>query len=533
MTDLEPAGGTIMNELRQQKYADSRRRWILFAALVTIPFCVLVAQEPKNGLELAKQRHAKMGRGISLANFLEITNPSNRVRITTDDIVTIKNAGFNTIRVPVKWEYDRSNVEKLGPYDRGVYPDRFSAIAAPLQKDSSVAGKFLKDCNNYMGRQSKKPVKPNAKFTRFQQPEEQLACVILRAKGEGIMVIVTNHHNNTIIEVGKEDSEWSARKEAFLNQTNLIISALEPWNDTVMFELLNEPNADKWSRTNMDRESWEIILSGFSDENRKPTRLTLLIGGTDWNSIRGLDELNLPMNPNGGNIILTAHYYDPPCFAQAYEKRRNSRCLNEIKAHRTIRPLEGGKCSLCCQSVECSNINQTEVESVWWSPHAKFPGSQHPSYIPGKPLEGEVEKKGCDVIRADFKRLREIAKEKGYPVFLGEFGTTTTIADSPSRVQWAYHIVRAARVDRTCQLDMDQVADAGAVSPIPWVYWGYNSEDFGIFRIPEDSQRANCLTPEGRIIKKKGQNSECSGQDILRALMSADKMSFAEIIDGK
>ena len=524
----------MRSQIPRKKHSKSVRS-LLFLTIITIPYLTQLAAEEKKRFHAGHEALKRINRGISLANFLEITNPSNRVRITTDDITRIEDCGFDTIRIPVKWEYGEPDQTDLTKYDRGVYPEELHKELSKPKKEvkpakSSQVDPFRENCKSFLHHVPEE--REAALHEESSSPEVMLARIITKARSLGLTIIISNHHNMRVMR------DPTGQREAFFEQSKKIVRVLNPLHRQVYFEILNEPHADKYAdgEPKMDSDTWNDFINGLIPALRKEApHLTLILGGSGWNSIRGLEGLYLSPEDQDPNLIFTVHYYEPSCFAQAAEKKYSRHCIGLVPQEAGARDqesLEGDLCRIGQFSVECSAVQREVLTSIWWKPDSKFPGQQHPLNNSETMIWAQQEgREGCPAIREDFRRLREIAEEKGYPVFLGEFGTTTTIADSPSRVQWAYHIVRAARVNRKCQLDRDRVPEEGAVSPIPWVYWGYNSEDFGIFRIPEDSQRANCLTPAGEIIKKGGKEPECTGQDIWRALMSADKMSYAEIIE--
>ena len=74
-----------------------------------------------------------------------------------------------------------------------------------------------------------------------------------------------------------------------------------------MFEILNEPNGA------MTPELWNGLLKEALAEIRQtnPTR-NVIIGPAFWNSIRSLDQLELPNEDQ--HIIVTIHYYLPMRF---------------------------------------------------------------------------------------------------------------------------------------------------------------------------------------------------------------------------
>ena len=77
--------------------------------------------------------------------------------------------------------------------------------------------------------------------------------------------------------------------------------------DTVLFELLNEPNGA------LTVELWnEFLVEPYDIVRRTNPDRTLIIGPAFWNGIDHIEELQLPEADR--NIIVTVHYYHPMPF---------------------------------------------------------------------------------------------------------------------------------------------------------------------------------------------------------------------------
>jgi endoglucanase len=87
--------------------------------------------------------------------------------------------------------------------------------------------------------------------------------------------------------------------------------------DTVLFELLNEPNHA------LTPELWNSFLAeGLALVRESNPRRTVVIGPGEWNSIPRLKELVLPDDDR--HILATVHYYEPHRFTHqgaAFEGR--------------------------------------------------------------------------------------------------------------------------------------------------------------------------------------------------------------------
>jgi endoglucanase len=130
---------------------------------------------------------------------------------------------------------------------------------------------------------------------------QTLDWAVKEALANNLMVILDLHNYN---DVAKDPQRYKPRFLAYWKQ---IAAHFQDAPDTVLFELLNEPNRK------LTPELWNEFLSEVLPIIRatNPTR-TLVIGPPYWNSIDHLDDLVLPEDDR--NIIVTVHYYQPMRF---------------------------------------------------------------------------------------------------------------------------------------------------------------------------------------------------------------------------
>lgn len=130
---------------------------------------------------------------------------------------------------------------------------------------------------------------------------ETLDWALAGATNAGLAVILDFHEFNTMAE--NPDS----RKEQFLGFWRQLAAHCRNAPDTVMFEILNEPNRgltpELWNR--YLREALAIIRA------EHPHR-TVIVGPAFWNSVDHLHELELPAEDR--DLIVTVHYYKPMAF---------------------------------------------------------------------------------------------------------------------------------------------------------------------------------------------------------------------------
>lgn len=194
-------------------------------------------------------RSIPVGKCINLGNTFE--PPAEAAwggrPATAQDLKNIAKAGFNTIRIPVRWDTHA-----------GGAPD-------------------FKIDDAYMARIEK---------------------VVTTAQAEGLNVILNSHHFERI---HKEPLESAAQLAAMWKQ--IAARFANHSKSTLWFEIENEPH-DKFDHSNL-----LAVLSPALREIRKtnPDR-PVIIGGERWSGIDSLATLPLPDDPH---IIPTFHYYDP------------------------------------------------------------------------------------------------------------------------------------------------------------------------------------------------------------------------------
>jgi len=150
--------------------------------------------------------------------------------------------------------------------------------------------------------------------------------------------------------------------------------------DSVLFELLNEPNRA------LTPELWNAFLAeGLALVRESNPNRTIVIGPGDWNNIGKLGELVLPEGDR--NLIATVHYYEPFTFT-----------------HQGT-PWEG---------------RGDDVGHEWHGTESQR-----------------------RAIEADFLTAQRWAMKNERPILLGEFGAYDA-ADIDSRARWTSFIARLA-----------------------------------------------------------------------------------------
>ncbi|MBI1337364.1 MAG: cellulase family glycosylhydrolase [Phycisphaera sp.] len=194
------------------------------------------------------EANTRLGRGVNLGNALEAP-VEGKWGVTLDAAYfkLIKEAGFDTVRLPVRWSAHA-----------GEQP--------PFALDETFA--------------------------------ERVDWAIDQALENNLNIIVNVHHYE---EVFTDPAQHLPRLGGIWSQ---IAARYKDRPSGVYFELLNEPH-DK-----LDAPTWNAAIPSLLAAVRKtnPTR-AVIVGPVQWNSIDKLDTLELPQDD--ANLIVTVHFYEP------------------------------------------------------------------------------------------------------------------------------------------------------------------------------------------------------------------------------
>lgn len=214
--------------------------WLLSALLLAL-------QTPKapNDIFAASK---KLGRGVNIGNCLEAPREGAwGVRLHEEYFKLIKDAGFDTIRLPTNWA---AHADKSAPFK--IDPEFLARVDWAV--DQAVANR--------------------------------------------LNIVINIHHYNGLDENPDENETrfialWDQLAEHFRDRP-----------EAVYFELYNEPHGK------LTEEKWNAILPKALAAVRKtnPTR-PVIVGPGQWNAIRALPKLELPKEDR--NLIVTVHCYEP------------------------------------------------------------------------------------------------------------------------------------------------------------------------------------------------------------------------------
>jgi endoglucanase len=216
----------------------------LIAGILVSLSTVCFAAEDSNVFNINKM----IGRGINIGAVFESPNEGDwGVTLQEEYFQLIKDAGFNSIRLPISWSTHAMD-------------------KAPYTIDANFFKRIDWAVKNTMSRQ--------------------------------MAVIINTHHYKLLY------ADPNGQRERFAAIWRQIAEHYKDYSQSLIFELLNEPEG------NLKAAEWNSIskeaLAAVRQSN--PHR-AVIIGPVNWNDIKQLNSLELPEDDR--NIIATAHYYLP------------------------------------------------------------------------------------------------------------------------------------------------------------------------------------------------------------------------------
>jgi len=212
---------------------------------------------------LGHAMNARLGRGINLGNALDAecgastgwdecwNNP-----IKPEYFTIIKKAGFQSVRIPVRWS----------------------------EKASDEA-----------------PFTINPEFTA------RVREVVTQANAAGLVAIINIHHYDELYNDDKSRTDLELQKLKFLFLWQQIAASFADFpNETLAFELLNEGRNQVSAQllNGLITQVWPLIRA------TNPGR-TIIVNPANWGAFSEITTLELPAD---GNVIASGHFYDPHEF---------------------------------------------------------------------------------------------------------------------------------------------------------------------------------------------------------------------------
>ncbi|MCJ7729020.1 MAG: glycoside hydrolase family 5 protein [Sedimentisphaerales bacterium] len=227
---------------------------LLFVIAVSLVMCscpCLSAAEPNAAAKPpdAFAVNKLIGRGVSLGNALEAPNEGDwGVTLQEEYFQLIKDAGFNSIRLPVRWSIHAAN-------------------EPPYTIDPNFLNRVDWAIKNTLSRN---------------------------------MVFVFNMHNYYELS-----SDPNGQKEKFIALWKQLAEHYKDYPNTLLFEFLNEPSGK------LGVGEWNSLLNEVLAVVRQsnPNRMVVIAPASSFSDIFNLKSLDLPKDDR--NIIVTFHYYLP------------------------------------------------------------------------------------------------------------------------------------------------------------------------------------------------------------------------------
>lgn len=196
------------------------------------------------------EQNRRLGRGVNIIGYDPIWDSRDQARFQEKHFRLLKEAGFQHVRINL---HPFRHMEKTNGW--------------------ALSGKWL----------------------------ATLDWAVTRATAQGLQVILDLHEFQAMAK------NPQANKEQFLAFWKQLSPLYQNAPDSVMFEILNEPNGD------LTPELWNRYLGdALAIIRQKNPARAVVVGPGFWNSIDHLQELKLPADDR--HLIVTVHYYKPMEF---------------------------------------------------------------------------------------------------------------------------------------------------------------------------------------------------------------------------
>lgn len=208
-----------------------------------------VASQAAIAADHAQTNSLPVGRCVNMGNHMEAPTEGawGGRTISDDDFKMIAKAGFDTVRLPVRWSTHA-----------GAKP--------PYKIDPA-----------YMAR---------------------VRHLVTLADAAGLNIILNSHHFE---EIHKNPAANAPKLAGIWGQIATEFAGFD--NQRLWFEIENEPH-DKFNDGNLLKTLTPALAAIRKTNPNRP----VIIGGEQWSGINSLATLKLPSDPH---IVPTFHYYDP------------------------------------------------------------------------------------------------------------------------------------------------------------------------------------------------------------------------------
>lgn len=209
-------------------------------------------------LDVFAQNRA-LGRGMNIGNSLDSPKPEGSwgVKLHQYMFEVIKQAGFDSIRLPVRWS---DYAEETAPYT--ISEEIFDRVDWAIAHTLNRGMRIVVDIHHYG------EADPKLEAGIYAEPEK--------------------HH------------------ERFLALWKQIAEHYKDYPKELYFEILNEP------RSALEPLWNQYMLEALGIIRQSNPGRTVIVGGIWWNKWDALQKVEWPADDQ--NLIATFHYYNPYCF---------------------------------------------------------------------------------------------------------------------------------------------------------------------------------------------------------------------------
>lgn len=293
--------------------------------------------------------NARLGRGINMGNSWDSkhssydaddgtynyggtdnldANWSNPIDDSYFQIVA--DAGFNSIRLPVRWQHNSN------PETHTVSDERLAGVKEDVQLAIDAGLAVILDFHHY----------------------------------EELMTAASNYTTDT--------EAYEAEKLHFVSLWNQISAEFESFPDSLLvYDLLNEPQFSSTDALN------DLLLSAYAVVRANSPGKTIMFESKEYAKLYNIDDLTLPED---GNIIFSGHYYEPYKFTHqgsgydcdgddAYDVTVSSDFLEYITLAQSLYPdvnggyipINVGEFGVAGSTSSCGSDAPSETKRILWT----------------------------------------------------------------------------------------------------------------------------------------------------------------------
>jgi len=197
------------------------------------------------------EQNERLGRGVNLGNALDAPNEGDwGVILKEEYFKIIKDAGFDSVRIPCRWSAHASN-----------------------QPPYTIDKPFM----------------------------DRVSWAIDNALKNDLYVMLNIHHYNELM------NDPDGHTKRFYALWQQIAEHYKDYPDSLLLELLNEP------RGKMGLKGWnQILKESLSVVRKSNPHRTVVVGPHNLNKVEYISRLEIPEEDR--NIIVSIHYYEPSQF---------------------------------------------------------------------------------------------------------------------------------------------------------------------------------------------------------------------------